>query len=77
VSIRSKMKALLEAVDLSGARWFVNKYGISAKEAAKLVGHPKQKEIIREIEDWREKHGFPAPNSPIARGKLMAILKKA
>ena len=59
----------------SGGRFLARKYGLKPDEAMALVRHPNQKAIIDGHETWREKNGFPAPDSPLSRGKLLSAIK--
>lgn len=54
-----------------GVRFYATKYGLTHDEAQRLINHPNREQIVRATEQWREEHGFPAPNSPLARGYLL------
>lgn len=57
----------------SGARFYAKKYGLTRDEALCLVDDPDLTGIIRRVEQYREEHGFPAPSSPLVRGKLREL----
>lgn len=59
----------------SSARFEAKKYGLTHAEALRLVKHPRFLSIRREVESWREKHGFPAANSSLTRGYLLRRLR--
>lgn len=57
--------------DSGSIRWFSKKYGLTAEQARKFIANPNRARIERSLESWRERNGFPAPNSPLVRGKLI------
>lgn len=57
------------------ARFEAKKYGLSQEEALRLAKHPRYLSIREDVESWRAKHGFPAANSPLARGYLLSKLR--
>lgn len=58
-----------------GVRFYAGKYGLTHDEAQRLLNHPNREQIVRATEQWREEHGYPAPNSPLARGYLLDRLR--
>lgn len=59
------------------SRWYAKKYGLTYDEAralAWLIENDDQLEA--RIEDWRSKHGYPAADSPLARGIVVDIIKR-
>lgn len=58
-----------------GVRFYASKYGLTNDEAQRLINHPNREQIVRATEQWREEHGFPAPNSPLSRGYLLDRMK--
>lgn len=62
---------------ISGARatqvavaWEMRTRGLTSSEAEALVLHPQYQYLIERHEAWRATYGFPAKDSPIARGHL-------
>lgn len=67
----------LTQLDLEhAARFDERRYGLTHQEALVLVSRSTAdyKVLIRKIEGWRETHGFPAQNSPLARGYIRSLL---
>lgn len=58
----------------SGAAFLARKYGLKKSEAEKLATSPLQHQIVADHERWRERHGWPAADSPLSRGKLLKSL---
>lgn len=58
-----------------GVRFYVSKYGLTNEQAQRLINHPNREQIVRATEQWREEHGFPAADSPLARGYLIDRMK--
>ena len=52
------------------AAWEMRTRGLTSSEAEALVLHPRYQYLIERHEAWRATHGFPAKDSPIARGHL-------
>lgn len=56
-------------------RYLSKEFGLTSKEAKSLAIHPKHREIIERLDKWRGQHGYPAPNSPLSRGKLLELMR--
>lgn len=67
---------LFEELTEDGSRFLARKYGLTGAEAKKLANHTNQKSIISKIEKWRSGAGVAA-SSPLARGKLLDMLKES
>jgi hypothetical protein len=64
------------AVDPFLVRWYSRKYGLTNVQATSLLQTHSAQEIDRDVEAWREKHGLPAANSPLARGKVLELIRR-
>ena len=62
-------------VDKSPARWFAKKYGVSQVELSAYDGKLLDS-VDLTVEAWRERIGFPAPNSPLSRGYFLDLLRE-
>lgn len=67
----SKRSKRVEAEVRLLMRW----YGLTLLEARDLSAHPRQREILDELDDWRGEHGLPARSSPMVRGKLLELMR--
>jgi hypothetical protein len=56
-------------------RWYGKKYGLTISEAQHLYASDSQS-VESKFERWREEHGLPATNSPLARSKLLEFVKE-
>lgn len=70
------LRALAERVAASPAlvRNLSKTYGLTSEEAERFADHPKHRQILKELDEWRNEHGFPATNSPLTRGKLQDLM---
>lgn len=57
------------------ARWYRNKCGLTDAEGKAFAALPDPQATDREIEEWREKNGLPAANSPLGRGMALDAIK--
>jgi len=58
------------------ARFEGKKYGLTREEALRFVRHPRYLSIRRDVESWRERHGFPAANAALTRGYLRSLVDR-
>ena len=56
-------------------RWFGNKYGLSPVELDALHKCHRIDRLEQELDAWRQAHGWLTTNSPLARGKLMDLVR--
>jgi hypothetical protein len=56
-------------------RWFGKKYGLSPVELDALYRCHRIDRLEQELDAWRQAHGWLATNSPLARGKLMELVR--
>lgn len=55
-------------------RWYGQKYGLSAEDAARLAGSRRSMAIENKLDAWRMANGLPATSSPLTRGALLRIM---
>jgi hypothetical protein len=65
---------LTEADYRQAAKFDMKKFGLTLHEAMKLVKDKRYPGILKTIEDWRARHGWPAANSPLSRGYVYELL---
>lgn len=56
------------------AKFEMKRYGLTLPEATTLVKDKRYPGIVKTIEDWRGRHGWPAANSPLSRGYVYELL---
>jgi hypothetical protein len=56
------------------AKFEMRRFGLTLPEATTLVRDKRYPGILKTIEDWRARHGWPAANSPLSRGYVYELL---
>ncbi len=56
-------------------RFLAKKYGLTNSEATRLAQHPHRDQVIDQLDQWRDKHGLPAADSALSRGKLRELIR--
>jgi hypothetical protein len=59
-----------------GGRFYIQKYGLTRAEAERLLLNPARETIENRVEDFRERHGWIDPQSPLARGYLLSLMRE-
>lgn len=69
------MSDVITRADYQSAALFdMRRFGLTLPEALSLVKDPRYPGILKTIEDWRAAHGWPPPNSDLARGYIYKLL---
>lgn len=72
---RNEMGDVLTERDFhDAARFDMKRFGLTMDEALKLVKDDRYPGILKMIDDWRAKHGWPAANSGLTRGYIYELL---
>jgi hypothetical protein len=72
---RNAMGDVLTQADFQQAAKFdMRRFGLTLPEALKLVKDPRYPGILKTIEDWRARYGWPAANSSLTRGYIYELL---
>lgn len=56
------------------AKFDMKRFGLTLPEAMQLVKDKRYPGILKTIDDWRARHGWPAANSPLSRGYIYELL---
>lgn len=56
------------------AKFEMKRFGLTLPEALRLVKDKRYPGILKTIEDWRARRGWPAANSSLARGYVYELL---
>lgn len=56
------------------AKFDMDRFGLTLPEAMKLVKDKRYPGILKMIDDWRAKHGWPAASSGLTRGHIYELL---
>lgn len=56
------------------AKFDMSRFGLTLAEAMKLVKDKRYPGILKTIDDWRGKHGWPAASSGITRGYIYELI---
>lgn len=65
---------LTEADYRQAAKFEMKRFGLTLLEAMRLVKDKRYPGIVKTINDWRAKHGWPAANSSLVRGYVYELL---
>jgi hypothetical protein len=65
---------LTEADFRLAAKFDMKRFGLTLPEALKLVKDKCYPGILKTIESWRAKYGWPAANSGLTRGYIYKLL---
>ena len=72
---RNEMGDVLTEADYrQAAKFDVKRFGLTMDEAMKLVKADRYPGLLKTIEDWRARHGWPAANSALTRGYIYELL---
>lgn len=56
------------------AKFDMDRFGLTLSEAMKLVKDKRYPGILKTIDDWRGKHGWPAASSGLTRGYIYELI---
>lgn len=65
---------LTEADHRQSAKFDMKRFGLTLPEAMKLVKDKRYPGILKTIDDWRARYGWPAANSGLTRGYIYELL---
>jgi hypothetical protein len=65
---------LTEADYRQAAKFDMDRFGLTLPEAMKLVKDKRYPGILKTIDDWRARYGWPAANSGLTRGYIYELL---
>ena len=65
---------LTEADFRQAAKFDMKRFGLTLPEAMKLVKDKRYPGILKTIEDWRARYGWPAANSGLTRGYIYELI---
>jgi hypothetical protein len=68
----SKFK--LDEAAIPGLKFVCRKHGLNADEATKLLQHPKYDKIMKAVDEFQRKNGFPLSDSPLVRGLIRDLV---
>jgi len=72
---RNEMGDVLTEADFRlAAKFDMTKFGLTLPEAMKLVKDKRYPGILKTIDDWRARYGWPAANSGLTRGYIYELL---
>lgn len=71
---RENDDTLTEADFQQAAKFDMRRFGLKLPEALKLVKDSRYPGILKTIEDWRTKYGWPSANSSLTRGYIYELL---
>jgi len=82
---RYMTKPLSDSEIVRIVKWYGRKYGLKEAEAMALLGdtssaakvNDRVRAIEAALEAWRMENGWPAENSALSRGKLLALVRRA
>lgn len=65
---------LTEANFRQAAKFDMRRFGLTIDEALKLAKDDRYPGILKMIEDWRSRHGWPATDSSLTRGYIYELI---
>lgn len=72
---RNEMGDVLTEADYThAARFDMKRFGLTMDEALKLVKDDRYPGLLKTIDDWRARHGWPAANSSLTRGYIDELI---
>ncbi len=75
VTRRNAMGDVLTEADFrQAAKFDMRRFGLTLPEAMKLVKDKRYPGILKTIEDWRARYGWPAANSGLTRGYIYELI---
>lgn len=67
-------EALTEADYRQATKFDMKRFGLTLPEAMKLVKDKRYPGILKTIDEWRARYGWPAANSALTRGYIYELL---
>lgn len=71
---RKSDDALTDTDYRQAAKFDMDRFGLTLPEAMKLVKDKRYPGILKTVDDWRAKHGWPAASSGLTRGYIYELL---